>query len=230
MRWSIRQQVLVPIVAIQTLSIAAITIVSIALAAADRAADRRAVERGRRCAGRIQLSLDRRHSGQDAQPFGARFVAYGPAGQPVAASDPGLAASPCVTGHSGPQPGSLRQPQRVADARGQRSEPFRGAHRPALIELGDGLAGTLFRVKLARCTVGVGPGPFDTRGRGAGLMAAATTWIAHRISGRIHRLEHQVARIAEGDFRELRWTRSRHATRSTTWPDRSTGCAPSFGR
>ena len=34
-------------------------------------------------------------------------------------------------------------------------------------------------------------------------MAAATTWIAHRISGRIHRLEHQVARIAEGDFREL---------------------------
>ena len=35
------------------------------------------------------------------------------------------------------------------------------------------------------------------------LMAAATTWIAHRISGRIHRMEHQVARIAEGDFREL---------------------------
>ena len=34
-------------------------------------------------------------------------------------------------------------------------------------------------------------------------MAAATTWIAHRISGRIHRLEHQVARIAEGDFRDL---------------------------
>ena len=26
---------------------------------------------------------------------------------------------------------------------------------------------------------------------------------AHRISGRIHRLEHQVARIAEGDFRDL---------------------------
>ena len=62
------------------------------------------------------------------------------------------------------------------------------------------------------------------------LMAAATTWIAHRISGRIHRLEHQVARIAEGDFRELALTRSRHATRSTTWPGRSTGCAPSFGR
>ena len=35
------------------------------------------------------------------------------------------------------------------------------------------------------------------------LMAALTTWIAHRISGRIHRLESQVARIAEGDFQEL---------------------------
>ena len=35
------------------------------------------------------------------------------------------------------------------------------------------------------------------------LMVAATTWIVHRISGRIRRLENQVARIAEGDFREL---------------------------
>ena len=33
MRWSIREQVLVPIVAIQTLAIAAITIASVALAA-----------------------------------------------------------------------------------------------------------------------------------------------------------------------------------------------------
>ena len=35
------------------------------------------------------------------------------------------------------------------------------------------------------------------------LAAAATTWTARRISGRIHRLEHQVARIAQGDFRGL---------------------------
>lgn len=36
-----------------------------------------------------------------------------------------------------------------------------------------------------------------------GLLAAATTWIAHRISGRIRRLEQQVAFIAGGDFREV---------------------------
>ena len=33
-----------------------------------------------------------------------------------------------------------------------------------------------------------------------GLMAAVTGWIAHRISRRIHDLQHRVAKIAAGDF------------------------------
>ena len=33
-----------------------------------------------------------------------------------------------------------------------------------------------------------------------GVMAAVTSWIAHRISGRIRRVQAQVARIAAGDF------------------------------
>ena len=33
-----------------------------------------------------------------------------------------------------------------------------------------------------------------------GLMAAVTSWIAHRISGRIRGVQQQVARIAAGDF------------------------------
>ena len=37
-----------------------------------------------------------------------------------------------------------------------------------------------------------------------GLMAAVTGWIAHRISGRIHELAAQVARIAAGDFEGFR--------------------------
>jgi len=36
-----------------------------------------------------------------------------------------------------------------------------------------------------------------------GLMAAVTSWIAHRISARIGRVEQQVAAIAGGDFREI---------------------------
>ena len=94
MRWSIRQQVLVPIVAIQTLSIAAITIASMALAA--RRTERQIVGRLSGVVDALGGSnfpltdgiLARMHS-----LSGARFVAYGPAGQPVAASDPGLTAS-----------------------------------------------------------------------------------------------------------------------------------------
>jgi signal transduction histidine kinase len=35
------------------------------------------------------------------------------------------------------------------------------------------------------------------------LMWAATSWIAHRFSARIRRLDHQVARIAQGDFHDI---------------------------
>ena len=36
-----------------------------------------------------------------------------------------------------------------------------------------------------------------------GLTGAVAGWVAHRIGGRVRRLERQVARIAEGDFQEL---------------------------
>ena len=232
MRWSIRQQVLVPIVAIQTLSIAAITIVSMALAA--RRTERQIVERLSGVVDALGGSnfpltdgiLARMHS--LSAPVSLRMVPRANRSRPVIRAWP---RAPCVTGHSGPQPGSLRQPQRLADARGQRSEPFRRAHRPALIDLGDGFTGALSRVKLARRTVGVGPGPFDTWGRGAG---------AHGGRDHMDRPPHQWANSPPGAPggpdrrgrlpRASRWTRSRHATRSTTWPGRSTGCAPSFGR
>jgi len=41
------------------------------------------------------------------------------------------------------------------------------------------------------------------------LMTAVTTWIAHRISRRIARLEQQVASIAGGDFREIDMSQGR---------------------
>jgi signal transduction histidine kinase len=42
-----------------------------------------------------------------------------------------------------------------------------------------------------------------------GAMVLVTSWIAHRISGRIGRIRHQVARIAAGDFHELEIGRQR---------------------
>ena len=59
-----------------------------------------------------------------------------------------------------------------------------------------------------------------------GLMVLVTSWIAHRIGGRIRRVQQQVARIADGDFRELDPSAA-SATRSRTCPGRSTACASS---
>ncbi len=36
-----------------------------------------------------------------------------------------------------------------------------------------------------------------------GVMVLVTSWIAHRIGVRIHRVQRQVARIVDGDFQEL---------------------------
>lgn len=94
MRWSIRQQILVPIVAIQTLTIAAITIASMALAA--RRTERQIVER---IGGVVEVLGSTNFPLTDGVLVwmhglsGAHFIAYGSAGQPAAASDPDLAAS-----------------------------------------------------------------------------------------------------------------------------------------
>jgi len=40
-----------------------------------------------------------------------------------------------------------------------------------------------------------------------GAMVFVTSWISHRISGRIRRVQHQVARIVAGDFQELEISR-----------------------
>jgi len=205
MRWSIRQQVLVPIVAIQTLSIAAITIASMALAA--RRTERQIVERLSGVVDALGGSnfpltdgiLARMHS-----LSGARFVAYGPVGQPVAASDPGLAASAPAL-----QAIPVRSQDRFDSLSDSPTMAVRGEnHFAALIGPHSTTSGTVLLVlypelswrdarwESAQVPLILGAGALA-------LMAAATTWIAHRISGRIHRLEHQVARIAEGDFREL---------------------------
>ena len=93
MRRSIRQQVLVPILAIQTVALAAITIASVALAA--RRTERQIVDRLNGVIDVLDRSNlpDRGNPGQDEGFSGAEFVAYDAEGQPIAASGPGLVAS-----------------------------------------------------------------------------------------------------------------------------------------
>src|SRR5271165_5030304 len=205
MRWSIRQQVLVPIVAIQTLSIAAITIASMALAA--RRTERQIVERLSGVVDALSQFNFPLTDGILARMnglSGARFVAYDPAGQPVAASDPGLATSAPVLRDI-----PVRSQDRFNTLSDSPTLSIGGQdHSAALIGPRSATSGSALLVlypesswrdarwESAQVPLILGAGALA-------LMAAATTWIAHRISGRIHRLEHQVAWIAEGDFREL---------------------------
>jgi signal transduction histidine kinase len=135
---------------------------------------------------------------------GAQFVAYGPDGQPAASSDPVfLRQAPALGAVSGLGKERL---VRLGDAptvavNGQAylavvigsQSPTSGS---TLLVLYPESSWREARWESAQVPLFLGAGALA-------LMTAATIWIAHRISGRIHRLEHQVARIAEGDFREL---------------------------
>lgn len=205
MRWSIREQVLVPIVAIQTVAVAAITIAAVVLAA--RRTEHQVVERLRGAVnvlGRSNFPLTGTILNQMKDLSGAEFVVYDAAGRPVEASGPGLiadvprlAAIP-AKGHepfqrlSDSSTLSLSGRRYFATRIGPRS-PGDGA---ALLILYPEAAWREARWESAQAPLLLGAGALL-------LMAAATAWIAHRISGRIRRLEHQVARVAEGDFREL---------------------------
>jgi signal transduction histidine kinase len=207
MRWAIRQQILVPILLIQTVSVAVITLISVRLA--ERRAEREIVNRLEGVLSVLETSnfpltgpILARMQGLS----GARFIVYDPSGRTTAASDPGLLeAAPALASIP------TASPQAV---------PSLGTSPTLRIDGHDHLAAGVFRPA-------AGPRPGESllvlypeaswrEARraavqvplllGAGalvLMAASTSWIAHRISARVHRLEKQVARIAEGDFREL---------------------------
>jgi signal transduction histidine kinase len=205
MRWSIREQVLIPIVAIQALTLAAITLASVALAT--RRTERQIVQRlsgvvdalGRSSFPLTEGILSRMHG-----LSGARFIAYGPDGEPIAASEPGLAQ------HA---PSLRSVPVRSQERFHELSDSARlfvdgHDHFAALIGPHSGASNTsllvLYPVSSWReARWEAAQIPLVLGAVALALLAAATSWIVHRISMRIRRLQHQVARIAEGDFREL---------------------------
>ena len=157
MRRSIRQQVLVPILTIQTVALAAITIASVALAA--RRTERQIVDR---LNGVVDV-LDRSNFPLTGAVLarmkglsGADFVAYDAGGLPIAASGPGLVAS-------GPALGAIPvwSPQRFQSLSDSptldagRPAPLRRAHRSAVLGHGGSPAGSLSRVELARGPAGI---------------------------------------------------------------------------
>src|SRR4051812_23562077 len=205
MRHSIRQQVLVPIIAIQTIAIAAITITLVVQAA--RRTERQILDRldgvvdalGGSNFPLTDAVLARMHG-----LSGAQFIAYDFEGRPTATSDPGLLTGAptleSIAASKQDRPASLSDAPGLAIG-GQAHLAVRiGAQsarsRSALLVLYPEASWREARWESAQVPLILGAGALA-------VMAAVTSWIAHRIGGRIRRLELQVARIAEGDFREL---------------------------
>jgi signal transduction histidine kinase len=205
MRRSIRQQVLIPILTIQSVALAAITMASVALAA--NRTERQIVDRINGVVDvldRSSFPLTGAILARMKGLSGAEFVAYDAQGQAIAASGAELATSGLPLGvlpvwnterfHAlGDSPTLSLDGRRYFAAL---IRPRSSAAGQALLVLYPESSWRDARWDSAKAPLILGAGALA-------MMAAATTWIAHRISDRIHRLEHQVARIAEGDFREV---------------------------
>lgn len=203
MRWTIRSQILVPLIAIQTTAVAAIAITTATLAA--RRSERTIVDR---LNGVIDALGDARFPytagvlGRMHGLSGAHFVAYDPDGHVSASSLGDLGRFPDAWRSL---PGTVH-----VDALGGNPEavlggtrylaaslrPTGGARSPALLVLYPETSWRQARWEAALPPLMLGAGSL-------GLMVLATGWVAHRITGRIRRVQDQVARLVDGDFREL---------------------------
>lgn len=202
MPWSLRNQILVPLVAIQALAIVAITVATARLAA---------VRTERQIIGQLNGVIAT--LGRSSFPYtagvlrqmhglsGAHFVAYDGDGQAVAWSLPRL---------DGPPRSSLLRPSGRLESLGASPTLELGGSLyfavalPASAGLGRSALLVLYPEATWRQARWESALPALALGMGAlGLMMVVTSWIAHRISRRIERMRAQVARIAEGDFRAI---------------------------
>jgi signal transduction histidine kinase len=209
MQWSIRNQILVPLIAIQAAAVTAIAVATATLAA--RRTEREII-------GRLNGVLAA--VGQGGFPYTASVLSRmrGLSGAHFIAATEDRRVMESTLALPGQLPAALQvlspstQVQALADS-------------PAAI-----VAGTRYFAALVRSAAGPGAPVLlvlypETRWRQArneaampplmlgagalGVMVLVTSWIAHRISRRIHRVERQVACIASGDFRELQVARHR---------------------
>jgi len=205
MRWAIRQQILVPIILIQTLTVAAITFASVVLA--ERRAEGEIVHRLEsvvEVVGKSNFPLNDATLARMQGLSGARFIAYGPGDGPSAASDPSLiTAAPPID--SIPSL-SRREVSRLSESPSLRID---GQDHLAALISPPGLVPRKSLLVLypeaswRQARRAAGQIPLILGIAAMVPLAALTSWIAQRISARVRRLEQQVARIANGDFREV---------------------------
>jgi signal transduction histidine kinase len=203
MRWSIRNQILIPLIAVQALAVTATTLATAALAA--RRSEREIISR---LNGVIE-TLGHANFPYTASVLtkmrglaGAHFVAYADDGQVNETSFEGLEELPLDL-RSASRAAHLNRlgdaPTVVLAGTRYLAVPLRSANGPPGTSLLVLYPETSWRqarwdAALPPLTLGV---------VSLGLMTLITSWIAHRISERIRRVKKQVALIAEGEFQEL---------------------------
>ena len=202
MRWSIRSQILVPLIAIQAAAVAAITITTAALAA--RRSERVIVDRLNGvidALGDAPFPYTAGVLGRMRGLSGAHFVAYDPDGNVSASSLGNLDRLPDELGSL---PATVHvdalggNPEAVLENTRYLAASLRsagGIRNSSLLVLYPETSWRQARWEAAMPPLMLGAGSL-------GLMVLATGWVAHRIAGRIRRVQGQVARIVEGDFRE----------------------------
>lgn len=203
MRWSIRNQILVPLIAIQAAAVAAIAIATATLAA--RRSEREISERLHgvvAALGHASFPYTASVLARMRSLSGAHFIAYSEGGQVSETSLPAAAELPRSLLEFAPAARweSLgTSPRVVVGGTRYVAWPLRASSRlrgQSLLLLYPETSWRQARWDAALPPLLLGAGSL-------GALALATRWIAHRIAGRIRRLERQVALIAEGDFGEL---------------------------
>jgi signal transduction histidine kinase len=203
MRWSIRSRILVPLIGIQAIAVTTATLTTAALAA--RRSERAIVDR-------LNGVLDTLEHGNIPRTesvlskmrglSGAHFVGGSADWRLVETSLPGLESVPAPLL-------SLAPTYRIRSLQDSPAVSLGGTRYfavlvPAAPEPGRGPLYVLYPEtswRLARWEAAVPPLFLGVVSLAA--MVLVTSWIAHRISGRIGRVQEQVSAIAGGDFREI---------------------------
>lgn len=209
MRRTIRNQILIPLIAIQGVAVAAIAVATAGLAAAR--SERQIIDRLNGVIDSLGHGNFPYTAGVLAQMrglSGAHFVAYDEAGRATATSlDSG-----------GNLPASLQAVPLAAHLDSLGASPtvllggtrhFAVRLRPASRPPGSSLVVLYSETSWRQARREAALPPLMLGAGSLVLTAVVAGWIAHRIGARIRRLERQVALIAEGDFRELDLGRER---------------------
>jgi signal transduction histidine kinase len=203
MRWSIRNQILIPLFAIQTLAVTAIAITTATLAA--RRSERQIIDRVNGVAETVwqaNFPYTENVLAKMQGLSGAHFIAFAADGQLAGTSfaalegiRPSLRSIPAA-----PKLESLRESPTVVVGGTEyfavRVRPTSAHSDVSLLVLYPETSWRQARWEAAMPSLLLGIVSLAA-------MVLFTGWIAHRISGRIGRVQRQVALIAEGDFKEL---------------------------